>query len=80
MTDIMQDFKDRRFTVCPSYISRGFIEPTYGHLIVMTDFSFWNDNIDALLAWCNDYECRVQGMTVEIPNDETLTLFCLRWR
>ena len=80
MTDIMQDFKDRRFTVCPSYISRGLPEPTYGHLIVMTDFMFWHDNFDELLVWCNDHECTVKGMTIDIPDDATLTLFCLRWR
>ena len=80
MTDIMQEFKDRKFVVTPSYISKGLPEPVYGHLVVMTDFTFWHDNFDALLAWANDNNCEVKGMTIDIPNDETLTLFCLRWR
>lgn len=80
MTDIMQDFKDRKFVIAPSYISRGLPEPTYGHLVVMTDFSFWHDNFDDLMFWCADHDCQVKGMTIDIPNDETLTLFCLRWR
>ena len=79
MTDIMQDFKDRRFMVCPSYISRGLPEPTYGHLVVLTDIEHWNIHFDVLLAWCNDNACQIKGMTVDIPDDQTLTLFCLRW-
>jgi hypothetical protein len=79
MTDIMQDFKNRRFMVAPSYISRELPEPVYGHMIVLTDFSYWTEHIDDLLLWCGEHDCTVKGMTVDIPNDPTLTLFCLRW-
>ena len=80
MTDIMQDFKNRRFTICPSYISRGLVEPRYGHLIVMSDFRYWSEHADDMLVWCNENGCQIRGMTVEVPDDQTLTLFCLRWR
>lgn len=65
--------------VAPSYISRGLANPRYGHMIVLTDIAFWSDNIDALMQWCRDHGCETQGMTVDIPDDHTLTVFCLRW-
>lgn len=79
MTDIMQEFKNRRFVIAPNYISRGLDNPVYGHLIVMSDFQYWTKNADAMLAWCNEHGCTIKGMTVEVPTDELLTLFCLRW-
>lgn len=78
MTDIMQDFKRNRFVVAPNYIANG-LKPMYGHLIVLSDIGYWSDNIDALIEWCGQHNCEVKGMTVDIPSDTTLTLFCLRW-
>lgn len=49
------------------------------HLIVLTDISFWAENVDALKEWCDEHECTTSGMTVQIPTDELYTLFCLRW-
>lgn len=48
-------------------------------LIVLTDIGFWADNIDKLTLWCTEYHCNYQGMTVTVPDDETLTAFCLQW-
>ena len=79
MTDIMQDYKNKRFFVAPNYISHGLPEPVYGHLVILTDIGFWSNNIDALIAWCAEYGCMHKGMTVDVPNDELLTLFYLRW-
>lgn len=79
MTDIMQDFKDRRFVVTPNYISSGFRQPVHGHLVVLSDIGYWADNVDDLLIWCGETGCVLKGMTVDVPTDELLTLFCLRW-
>jgi hypothetical protein len=49
------------------------------HLIVMTDIPYWTKNVDDVVKWCDEHNCRTQGMTIEIPDDETYTLFCLRW-
>ena len=78
MTDIMQDYKNRRFVVAPNYIAHG-LKPTYGHLIVLSDLGYWSEHIDALVAWCAEHGCMHKGMTVDIPTDQLLTLFCLRW-
>lgn len=78
MTDIMQDFKRNRFVVAPNYIANG-LKPMYGHLIVLSDIGYWADNIDELIAWCKETGCTQKGMTVDVPTDQLLTLFCLRW-
>ena len=79
VTDIMQDYKNRRFVVAPNYIGRGLDPPVYGHIVLLTDIGYWADNIDDLIAWCSEHKCMHQGMTVDIPTDQLLTLFCLRW-
>ena len=66
--------------VAPSYISRGLANPRYGHMIVLTDIGFWAENTDSLIEWCKLHACEMRGMTVDIPDDHTLTLFCLRWK
>jgi hypothetical protein len=48
-------------------------------LVVLTDLTFWANNVDELLDWCNQYGARVKGMTVEFDTNEQLTMFCLRW-
>ena len=72
MTDIMQDWKGKRFWV-----------DTLGYstqnLIVLTDIGYWAENYELLEQWCDEHGCQARGMTVEIPDEPTLTLFCLRW-
>ena len=48
-------------------------------IIILSDFGFWADNTDALQKWCEEHGGSVEGMTVNIPDDRTLTAFCLRW-
>lgn len=79
MTDIMHDFKKNRFIVTPHYISNGLPEPVYGHLVVLSDVGYWAANVDDLIVWCGETGCKLQGMTIDVPTDELLTLFCLRW-
>lgn len=48
-------------------------------MIVLADYNFWRDHYDELAEWCNDNGATVEGMTVNIPSTEVLTLFCLQW-
>jgi hypothetical protein len=50
-----------------------------GHIIVLSDIAFWNEHYDELREWCATNGSVVRGMTVDVPNKEVLTLFCLRW-
>ena len=74
MTDIMHDWKDRKFIVA---------EPDLGFsdiIIVLTDYKFWSEHIDELISWCRSTPgVTNEGMTVICNNQHTLTLFLLRW-
>ena len=77
MTDIFHDWKKNRFIVAPEFAYD--LGKDFKHVIVLTDIAFWAKEVDNLVPWCLENGCRTQGMTVEIPDDKILTLFCLRW-
>ena len=74
MTDIMQDFKNKRFSIAPSYLT-----DTEGHLVILIQIGFWAEHYEELQEWCEQHNSTPKGMTVEIPDEATLTLFLLRW-
>lgn len=73
MTDIFQSWKENRFVIAPPELV------DTEKLIILTDYHYWADHTDELIAWCKENGAEQQGMTVVIPNKEVLTLFCLRW-
>jgi len=75
MTDIMHDWKDQRF----AFVEESLFPEVPGHIIVLSDIAFWNQHYDELREWCATNGSVVRGMTVDVPNKEVLTLFCLRW-
>jgi len=73
MTDILADWKIKKFVVVDNIESAGEI------LIVLTDFNFWVTNYCQLQQWCDDNTSKTEGMTVIIPNYTSLTAFMLKW-
>lgn len=71
--DIFEDWKKNRFIVAD------IDEVHQGILVVMTDIGYWVENVDECEVWCREHNCSVKGMTIEIPDEETLLLFTLRW-
>ena len=71
--DVMAEYKSARFVVAGDDLGFGT------RLIVLSDFRFWIDNMDQLHAWCQLHGATKKGATVELPSDETLTLFVLQW-
>lgn len=71
----MEDWKSNRFVRVTYDVGNVLCK----HMIVLTDIAFWAQNIDQLKEWCAEYNCENVGMTVEIEDDHTYTLFCLRW-
>lgn len=71
--DIFESWKKNRFIVAD------YKEIHNGILVVMTDIKYWAENEYDLDLWCREHKCKVKGMTVEIPDEETLLLFTLRW-
>lgn len=76
MTDLMNDWKRQRYVVLPGELVEG---RPFGITILMSDYNYWAEHVDECVLWCKQYGCRIQGMTIEIPDDETLTMFMLRW-
>jgi hypothetical protein len=48
-------------------------------ILMLADIEFWSSHYEALLDWCDQYNGKVLGMTVELPDAQTLTAFALRW-
>ena len=74
MTDIFEDWKKSRFIIAPRELVDDGV-----NLIVLSDYKYWADHIDELTKWCGERDAEVQGMTVAIHGDATLTEFLLRW-
>ena len=72
--DILADWKTNRFIVAGQ-----MLHDYDDHIVVLTDISFWTYNLDNLIEWCNNNNCKQEGMTVLIPTDKLLTMFILRW-
>ena len=80
--DIFADWKKQRFIVADDYAERylRYLDQyPNGHLIVLTDFKFWTEHIEDLAEWCEQYNVKHSGMTLELSSDELLTIFSLRW-
>lgn len=73
MTDIISKWKTNRFVVVPS----GYADKQ--QIIILTDNQYWSERYAELDAWCEIHGAISVGMTVDIPSDEILTLFCLKW-
>lgn len=73
--DILADWKKNRFILAENYL-HDFKDQ---HLVILTDFGYWTESLDKLQEWCNNNNCKQEGMTVRIPDDKTLTLFMLKW-
>lgn len=48
-------------------------------LIFLTDYKFWTDHEQELFEWCKLHSCTFSGMTVGVPDEQTLSLFVLKW-
>ena len=73
--DIMAEFKTRRFVVSPADL----LEKPGEHVVILSDFRYWNDHYKELHAWVAEHGGIIQGMGLTLPDAQTLTAFCLRW-
>jgi hypothetical protein len=72
--DIMAEFKRSRFVVAP-----GFMLDPGEHVVILSDFGYWNNHYDELEQWCKNHGGVIKGMGLTLPDSHTLTLFTLRW-
>ena len=71
--DIFHSWKENRFIIAPAEIVDN------EKLVILTDYNYWADHTDELIAWCNERNVVTQGMTVVFPDDVSLMEFVLRW-
>lgn len=69
------DWSSSRYVVVPPHL----VESTTSQVILLTDVSYWATHADELLEWCSEHKCSHNGMSVNIDDPETMTLFTLRW-
>ena len=65
-----------RYVLADTHIAQDFGVP---HIVVLSDIGFWTSRYEDLIAWCKDHNADVQGTTVNIRDNQTLTAFCLKW-
>jgi hypothetical protein len=76
MTNIIERKNNSKFIVYDdSYLS----ESNCKYTVLLSHLKFWVKNIDELQVWLQAHDCTKQGMTVNIPDDERMVLFALRW-
>ena len=73
--DVMAEFKHSRFVVAPAHL----LENPGEHVVILSDFRYWNDHYDELESWVKQHGGYIKGMGLTLPNAHTLTAFCLRW-
>ena len=73
--DLFDDWKNHRFSRAPTFLTDQYGFP----IVILSDLSYWVDHHEELELWCKEYNCHAKGMTVDFPDEETYTLFCLRW-
>lgn len=65
-----------RFVVSDPVVSASFGTK---YIVILSDLSFWLAHWEELESWCKSNGCKTEGVTVNVPTDQLMTLFSLRW-
>ncbi len=66
----------KRFIIADSIVAESLGQPI---IVMLSSIDFWSAHYEDLISWCSNNNADVQGMTVNIRDEKTLTAFCLRW-
>jgi hypothetical protein len=75
--DIFKNWKENKFVLLTAK-DIGLISD-YPYLIVLADIGYWNEHNLELIEWCEENNCRMRGMTVEVISEQAALLFSLKW-
>jgi hypothetical protein len=75
VSDIFEGWKNVRFVD----VTNIYVAESKNILLVLTDMAYWTEHYEELTEWCQAYQGQAVGMTVELPDEATFTLFTLRW-
>jgi hypothetical protein len=72
--DVLSDWKNQKFVIADSSLN-----DNPGYLIILADFGFWVTHMQNLENWCKDNDGKIQGMTLNLPTEQSLAAFLLKW-
>jgi len=75
-TDILGRIGNSRFVV---YDEDFLADSNCKYTVLLIKLDFWSKNIVELFDWLAEHNCTKEGMTVNIPDDDRMMLFALRW-
>jgi len=75
VNDIFEGWKNVRFVD----VTNIYVAESKNILLVLTDAAYWTEHYEELREWCHEHQGQTVGMTVELPDEATFTLFTLRW-
>lgn len=75
-TNLLGRIGNARFVV---YDDNFLADSNCKYTVLLIKLDFWSKNIDELFDWLVEHNCTKEGMTVNIPDDERMMLFALRW-
>lgn len=73
---MMLDAEKPKFIVVDRAVSQDF---GVSFIVILSNYHYWTEYADELTTWCNQNNAKIEGMTVNIYDEPTLTAFCLRW-
>jgi hypothetical protein len=51
----------------------------FGLYAIITDYKFYADNEKEIDSWLHSHNCSREGMVVQFIDEQTKTMFLLRW-
>lgn len=72
--DVLDEWKRWHFVRLEPDLVRSHL----GVTVLLTDYKFWANHLDELMAWCQNYGAVQKGMTVDM-DEKTFLIFVLRW-
>lgn len=73
MVHVEMDVTEKKFIIVPGD------NPQEPQMIFLADYVFWARHESELQSWCTLHLSNFMGMTVTVPNEQTLSMFILKW-
>jgi hypothetical protein len=53
----------------------------FKYAVILSEWRYWtvDETYEELKVWCESRSCVLRGMAIDIPSEQLLTEFILRW-
>ena len=69
----------RRFVVTEDVLEYALADKYIKKCLMLTDYHWYCDNEKPFEDWLRIHGCAMPGMIIKFPDEQTMTLFLLRW-